>query len=101
MQQKEIVLPSYKRGIHLITNSVLQEIPDIVDITMGMVHIFIKHSSASLTINENADPTVRIDFENHLNVLVPENASYYTHTYEVIYPILTTPSISYYGKKDI
>lgn len=82
MQQKEIVLPSYKRGIHLITNSVLQEIPDIVDITMGMVHIFIKHSSASLTINENADPTVRIDFENHLNVLVPENASYYTHTYE-------------------
>jgi len=82
IQQKEIVLPSHKRGIHLITNSILQEIPEIKSFAMGMLQVFIKHTSASLTINENADPTVRVDFENHLNVLVPENAPYYTHTYE-------------------
>ncbi|RZV58852.1 MAG: YjbQ family protein [Flavobacteriaceae bacterium] len=82
IQQKEIVLPSYKRGIHLITNAVLQEIPEIESVAMGMLQVFIKHTSASLTINENADPTVRVDFENHLNVLVPENAPYYKHTYE-------------------
>lgn len=82
LQQKEIVLPSYKRGMHLITNSILQEIPEIESVAMGMLQVFIKHTSASLTINENADPTVRVDFENHLNVLVPENAPYYKHTYE-------------------
>ena len=82
MQQKEIVLPSYKRGIHLITNAVLKEIPEIESVAMGTLQVFIKHTSASLTINENADPTVRVDFENHLNVMVPENAPYYRHTYE-------------------
>ncbi|NNE01656.1 MAG: YjbQ family protein [Eudoraea sp.] len=82
IQQKEIVLPSYKRGIHLITNAVLKGIPEIESVAMGMLQVFIKHTSASLTINENADPTVRVDFENHLNVLVPENAPYYRHTYE-------------------
>ncbi len=80
--QKELKLPSYKRGFHLITNLVLQSIPEINQIHTGMLQVFIKHTSASLTINENADTTVRDDFESHLNVMVPENAPYYKHTYE-------------------
>jgi secondary thiamine-phosphate synthase enzyme len=80
--QKEITLPPFKRGMHLITNRVTNEMPEIKGIVMGMLQVFIKHTSASLTINENADPTVRGDFEKHLNVLVPENAPYYTHIYE-------------------
>jgi len=80
--QKELKLPSYHRGFHLITNLVLQSIPEINQIHTGMLQVFIKHTSASLTINENADATVRDDFESHLNVMVPENASYYKHTYE-------------------
>jgi len=80
--QKEIILPSYKRGFHLITDLVLESVREVKDIEIGMLQVFIKHTSASLTINENADPTVRQDFESHLNVLVPENATYYIHTYE-------------------
>ena len=80
--QKEIQLQSYKRGFHLITNTIIQSIPKLKQINTGMLHVFIKHTSASLTINENADATVRTDFESHLNVLVPENAPYYKHTYE-------------------
>jgi len=80
--QKELKLPSYRRGFHLITELVLQSIPEIKEIKTGMLQVFIKHTSASLTINENADTTVRQDFENHLNVMIPENASYYKHTYE-------------------
>ena len=80
--QKELKLPSYKRGFHLITNLVLKSISEINQIQAGMLQVFIKHTSASLTINENADATVRDDFESHLNVMVPENASYYKHTYE-------------------
>jgi len=80
--QKELKLPSYHRGFHLITELVLQSIPEIKEIKTGMLQVFIKHTSASLTINENADATVRDDFESHLNVMVPENASYYKHTYE-------------------
>ena len=64
--QKEIVLPQFSRGFHLITNYVLDELPQ----KSGMVHVFIKHTSASLTINENADPTVRDDFETHFNKMV-------------------------------
>lgn len=56
--------------------------PEIKSISIGQLHVFIKHTSASLTINENADPTVREDFENHINYMVPENQSYYKHTYE-------------------
>jgi secondary thiamine-phosphate synthase enzyme len=82
MLQKEITLPPFKRGMHLITNRVTNEMPEIKGIVMGMLQVFIKHTSASLTINENADPTVRDDFEKHLNVMVPENAPYYVHTYE-------------------
>lgn len=80
--QKQLTLPGYKRGFHLITPSVLKAIPEIVSISTGMLQVFIKHTSASLTINENADPTVRVDFESHLNKLVPENMPYYRHTTE-------------------
>ncbi|WP_281988940.1 secondary thiamine-phosphate synthase enzyme YjbQ [Aquimarina aggregata] len=80
--QKEIQLTPQKRGFHLITNQVIASIPEIEQIKIGQLQVFIKHTSASLTINENADPTVRQDFESHMNVLVPENAPYYIHTYE-------------------
>lgn len=80
--QKEIALAPYQRGMHLITPRILQEMPEIKGVSMGMLHVFIKHTSASLTINENADPTVRDDLENHLDHLVPENVPYYRHTYE-------------------
>ncbi|MRH99033.1 YjbQ family protein [Kriegella sp. EG-1] len=80
--QTEIRLPPYKRGFHLITQLILQELPDLHKVNSGMLHVFIKHTSASLTINENADATVRADFESHMNVLVPENAPYYLHNYE-------------------
>lgn len=80
--QKEFSLPAHRRGYHLITSFVLKAIPELVSINTGMLQVFIKHTSASLTINENADPTVRIDFENHLNKMVPENMPYYRHTTE-------------------
>jgi len=80
--QKELKLPSYSRGFHLITETILNNIPEINKIQSGMLQVFIKHTSASLTINENADPTVRVDFESHMNIMVPENASYYIHNYE-------------------
>ena len=80
--QKEIRLKPFSRGFHLVTREVLYNIPEISTINMGMLQVFIKHTSASLTINENADPTVRDDFESHMNEMVPENAPYYMHTYE-------------------
>lgn len=80
--QKEIALPPKPRGFHLITELVLQNMPELQEIHTGMLQVFIKHSSAGLTINENADSTVRQDFESHINVMVPENASYYKHNYE-------------------
>lgn len=80
--QKEIQLPPFSRGYHIITDTILEQLPEIEQIQVGMLHVFIKHTSASLTINENADPTVRQDFESHLNVLVPENQPYYKHTFE-------------------
>lgn len=76
--QKEIILPSFPRGFHLITNYIIKELPRMT----GVVNVFIKHTSASLTINENADPTVRIDFETHFNVMVPETANHFLHTLE-------------------
>ena len=66
----------------MITNIVLDSFPEIREIEKGQLQVFIKHSSASLTLNENADPTVREDFESHFNKMVPENAPYYKHTYE-------------------
>ncbi|WP_281542831.1 secondary thiamine-phosphate synthase enzyme YjbQ [Maribacter aestuarii] len=80
--QKEIRLRAYPRGFHLITNQINDTLREMGNIEMGICHIFIKHTSASLTMNENADPTVRTDFESHMNVMVPENAPYYIHTYE-------------------
>lgn len=80
--QKEIQLPAARRGFHLITREVTNALPEIREINSGMLQVFIKHTSASLTINENADPTVRTDFESHFNEMVPENAPYYQHTFE-------------------
>ena len=80
--QKEIQISIKPRGFHLITNEVISNFPELSQINKGILHIFIKHSSASLTINENADSTVRADFESHFNKMVPENQSYYRHTME-------------------
>ncbi len=80
--QKEIQLRAKSRGIHLITDEISREIPVLSRISVGIAHIFIKHTSASLTLNENADPDVRKDIEAHLNEMVPENAHYYVHTCE-------------------
>lgn len=80
--QKEIKLQPYPRGFHLITHIVLEAIPEISEINTGQLQVFIKHTSASLTINENADKSVRSDFESHFNLMVPENAPYYKHTLE-------------------
>lgn len=80
--QNEIQLSPYSRGFHLITNDILYALPEISQIKIGQLQVFIKHTSASLTINENADFTVRTDFEDHFNKMVPENAPYYKHTYE-------------------
>lgn len=82
VHQREIRLPSFPRGFHLITEVIEREMPEIRDITAGFAQVFIKHTSASLTLNENADPTVRDDFESHFNHLAPENAPYYRHTFE-------------------
>lgn len=80
--QKEFRLPPFNRGYHLVTDLIVKELPELSEINKGILHVFIKHTSASFTINENADPTVRHDFESHLNVMVPENAPYYKHTFE-------------------
>ena len=80
--QKEISLGSKRRGFHLVTDEILRQVPEIKNIKKGMANIFIKHTSASLAINENADPTVRLDMESHFNKLAPENAPYYEHDTE-------------------
>lgn len=81
-QQVELTLPHHKRGFHLITTDIENALEKLATVRFGVLHLFIKHSSASLTVNENADPTVRDDMERHFNQFVPENASYYRHTYE-------------------
>ena len=80
--QKEITLRPRSRGFHLITSEVLEQLPELRSCQRGLLHIFIKHTSASLTVNENADPTVRMDFETHFSKSVPENAPYYRHNTE-------------------
>ncbi|MCV6621817.1 MAG: secondary thiamine-phosphate synthase enzyme YjbQ, partial [Cellvibrionaceae bacterium] len=80
--QKSISLKSKPRGFHIITDDIVRALPELVSINVGLLHVFIKHSSASLTINENADPTVRQDFESYFNHSVKENEPYYRHTYE-------------------
>ncbi len=78
--QKELQLRAYPRGYHIITDVILQGIGKLPD--TGLFHLFIKHTSAALTINENADPSVRVDFENIFNKIMPENEPYLTHTME-------------------
>ena len=80
--QKEFTLAGRERGFHLVTADVLARIPEIAQIRRGILHLFLKHTSASLTINENADPSVRADLERHFNELAPEDAPYYTHDAE-------------------
>ena len=80
--QREIRLSARPRGFHLVTEEVMRQVPEIAEIAVGLAHIFIQHTSASLALNENADPTVRQDMESHFNHMVPENASYYVHTTE-------------------
>jgi secondary thiamine-phosphate synthase enzyme len=80
--QREIRLRSRARGFHLVTREVLEGIPEVGDVRVGLLHVFIQHTSASLTLNENASPDVRDDFEAHFNAVVPEDARYWTHTVE-------------------
>lgn len=80
--QKNFSLAAKKRGFHLITEEVVRELPELHQLECGLLHLFIQHTSASLTINENADPTVRQDLESHFNHFVPERAPYYRHDYE-------------------
>lgn len=80
--QKELKLAPKPRGFHLITAELIEPFPEIKQIEKGILHIFLKHTSAGLVINENADSTVRADFEKHFNKMVPENQPYYEHTYE-------------------
>ncbi len=80
--QKEIRLKARQRGFHLVTDEIVRQLPELASYSVGILHVFIKHTSASLTINENADPTVRMDFENFFNRAVPENEPYYEHTLE-------------------
>ena len=81
-QQKTIQLKPRSRGFHIIDDELLRQLPEIAQYKVGLLHLFIQHTSASLTINENADPTVRMDMESHFNKFVPERQSYYKHDYE-------------------
>lgn len=80
--QKEITLKARSRGFHIITREVLEHLPELRQIETGILHLFIQHTSAALSINENADPDVRGDMERHFNASVPEHAPYYEHTLE-------------------
>lgn len=82
MFQQEVRLKERKRGYHIITQEVLQALPHIAQLVTGMCQVFIKHTSASLTINENADPTVRKDLEMYFDKVVPENDPDYQHNDE-------------------
>lgn len=77
--QKEITLKPRSRGFHLVTEEILSQLPELRGIKIGVMNVFIKHTSASLTINENAAPEVRLDFEGYFNHAVPENEPYYRH----------------------
>jgi secondary thiamine-phosphate synthase enzyme len=80
--QKRLRLPAVRRGFHLVTDLLVAELPELEKIRIGTAHFFIQHTSASLSVNENADPTVRVDFESYFNRAVPENAPYFRHTQE-------------------
>ncbi|MDP6533140.1 MAG: secondary thiamine-phosphate synthase enzyme YjbQ [Candidatus Marinimicrobia bacterium] len=80
--QKKMLLDARPRGFHIITDEVTNQLPEMRQINCGILHVFIQHTSASLTVNENADPSVRSDLESHFNQMVPENQPYYRHTLE-------------------
>jgi secondary thiamine-phosphate synthase enzyme len=80
--QTTIQLPSYPRGFHLITDHIVDNFPATRKLSKGMLQVFLQHTSAGLTINENADPSVRSDFETFFNDLVPEDYPEFVHTYE-------------------
>lgn len=80
--QRQIALGAKPRGFNLVTLEVVQQLPELSNIRVGLFHLFIQHTSASLAINENADPTVRVDMETHFNRSVPEDGDYYQHTLE-------------------
>lgn len=80
--QKEVTLQAYPRGFHIITATVISHLPEIAKIQSGILHLFLKHTSASISINENADPSVRNDFEMYFNQLVAEKNPHFTHTSE-------------------
>ena len=80
--QKEISLKPKSRGFHLITDEVYEKLPELREVNTGIAHLFIQHTSAGLTINENADPSVRWDFESHFNRMIPEDTSMFEHTLE-------------------
>ena len=82
IEQTEITLQARPRGFHLVTDEVLAGAPDLADVEAGLLHLWIRHTSASLTVNENASPDVRRDFESWANDAVREDASYWTHTLE-------------------
>jgi len=81
-RQREITLPPFPRGFHLVTDEVADAVPELREVGVGLAHVFIKHTSASLTLNENASADVRRDFESWFSDAVPEDASYWTHTLE-------------------
>ena len=81
-EQSIIELAPASRGFHLVTREVLAQAPDLSGCEVGLLQLFIQHTSASLAVNENADPDVRGDLERHFNVMVPENAPHYEHTLE-------------------
>ena len=80
--QKQISLKPRARGFHLVTEEILAQLPELESVSIGQAHLFLQHTSASLSINENADSSVRRDMERHFNVIVPEDAPYYEHIYE-------------------
>ena len=80
--QYEFRLSARRRGFHLVTNDVISQLSALKSLEIGSLHLFIQHTSASLAINENADPSVRQDLESHFNRFVPEGADYYQHTDE-------------------
>ncbi|MBV0933668.1 secondary thiamine-phosphate synthase enzyme YjbQ [Marinobacterium weihaiense] len=80
--QTTITLQPRARGFHLITDEIEQALPELRQVRTGLLHLLLQHTSASLTLNENADPTVRADFEAFFNRAIPENEPYYQHTYE-------------------
>ena len=80
--QKEIILKNKNRGFHLITDEIIQNFTELNKVSIGLLHLFIKHTSASLTVNENYSQNVRNDFETHFNNMIPEGPQYYTHVEE-------------------